>query len=53
MKEGEPGRKVADVCRTYEITDQTYYRCKRGLILAAIALSLPFIALAPVPGREI
>jgi putative transposase len=28
VKEGEAGRKVADVCRTHGITDQTYYRWK-------------------------
>ena len=27
-KEGEAGRKVADVCRTHGITEQTYYRWK-------------------------
>jgi putative transposase len=26
VKEGEAGRKVADLCRTHGITDQTYYR---------------------------
>src|SRR5437868_11040018 len=28
VKEGEAGRKVADVCLTHGITDQTYYRWK-------------------------
>lgn len=28
VKEGEAGRKVADVCRSHGITDQTYYRWK-------------------------
>ena len=28
VKEGEAGRKVADLCRIYGITDQTYYRWK-------------------------
>jgi putative transposase len=28
VKEGEAGRKVADLGRTYGITDQTYYRWK-------------------------
>ena len=28
VKEGEAGRKVADVCRTHGITDQMYYRWK-------------------------
>lgn len=28
VKEGEAGRKVADVCRTNGITAQTYYRWK-------------------------
>jgi putative transposase len=28
VKEGEAGRKVADVCRTHGITSQTYYRWK-------------------------
>ena len=28
VKEGEAGRKVADVCRAHGITDQTYYRWK-------------------------
>ncbi len=28
VKEGEAGRKVADLCRTHGITDQTYYRWK-------------------------
>jgi putative transposase len=28
VKEGEAGRKVADVCRTNGITEQTYYRWK-------------------------
>ena len=27
-KEGEAGRKVADLCRTHGITEQTYYRWK-------------------------
>jgi putative transposase len=26
VKEGEAGRKVADLCRTHGITEQTYYR---------------------------
>ena len=26
VKEGEAGRKVADLCRAYGITEQTYYR---------------------------
>jgi transposase-like protein len=25
VKEGEAGRKVADLCRTHGITEQTYY----------------------------
>ena len=28
VKEGEAGRKVADVCRTHGINEQTYYRWK-------------------------
>jgi putative transposase len=28
VREGEAGRKVADVCRTHGITEQTYYRWK-------------------------
>ena len=28
VKEGEAGRRVADVCRTHGITEQTYYRWK-------------------------
>jgi putative transposase len=28
VKEGEAGRKVADVCRVHGITEQTYYRWK-------------------------
>ena len=28
VKEGEAGRKLADLCRTYGITEQTYYRWK-------------------------
>ena len=28
VKEGEAGRKVADVCRTHGITEGTYYRWK-------------------------
>ena len=28
VKEGEAGRKVADVCRAHGITEQTYYRWK-------------------------
>ena len=28
VKEGEAGRKVADVVRAYGITEQTYYRWK-------------------------
>jgi putative transposase len=28
VKEGEAGRKVADLCRTHRITEQTYYRWK-------------------------
>jgi len=28
VKEGEAGRKVADLCRTPGITEQTYYRWK-------------------------
>ena len=28
MKEGEAGRKVADLWRTLDITEQTYYRWK-------------------------
>ena len=28
VKEGEAGRKVADVCRAHGITDQTYSRWK-------------------------
>ena len=28
VKEGEAGRKVADVCRMHGITEQTYYRWK-------------------------
>jgi len=39
VKEGEAGRKVADVCRTNGITAQAYYRCKakyRGLELSDV-----------------
>ena len=28
VKEGEAGRKLTDLCRTYGITEQTYYRWK-------------------------
>ena len=28
VKEGEAGRKVADLCRSHGITEQTYYRWK-------------------------
>lgn len=28
VKEGEAGRRVADLCRTHGITEQTYYRWK-------------------------
>ena len=28
VKEGEAGRKVADLCRVHGITEQTYYRWK-------------------------
>src|SRR5262245_65491371 len=28
VKEGEAGRKVADLCRTYGLAEQTYYRWK-------------------------
>ena len=28
VREGVAGRKVADVCRTHGITEQTYYRWK-------------------------
>src|SRR4051812_8408230 len=28
VKEGEAGRKVADLCRAYGIVEQTYYRWK-------------------------
>jgi putative transposase len=28
VKKGEAGRKVADLCRHYGITEQTYYRWK-------------------------
>ncbi len=28
VKEGGAGRKVADLCRTHGITEQTYYRWK-------------------------
>jgi putative transposase len=28
VPEGEAGRKVADLCRTHGITEQTYYRWK-------------------------
>src|SRR3954452_23598556 len=28
VKEGEAGRKVADLCRTHGISEQTYYRWK-------------------------
>ena len=28
VREGEAGRKVADLCRTHGITGQTYYRWK-------------------------
>src|SRR5919112_4788374 len=28
VKEGEAGRKVADLCRTHGITEQTFYRWK-------------------------
>jgi putative transposase len=28
VKEGEAGRKVADLCRSQGITEQTYYRWK-------------------------
>ena len=28
VREGKAGRKVADLCRTHGITEQTYYRWK-------------------------
>lgn len=28
VREGEAGRKVAELCRTHGITEQTYYRWK-------------------------
>jgi len=28
VKEGEAGRKVADLCRAHGVTEQTYYRWK-------------------------
>ena len=28
VKEGEAGRKVADVCRAHGLAEQTYYRWK-------------------------
>lgn len=28
VKEGEAGRTITDLCRTYGITEQTYYRWK-------------------------
>ena len=28
LKDGEAGRKVADLCRTHGISEQTYYRWK-------------------------
>jgi putative transposase len=28
VKEGEAGRKVADLCRAHGLTEQTYYRWK-------------------------
>ena len=28
VKEGEAGRKVADLCRAHGVTEQTYYRGK-------------------------
>ena len=28
LKEGEAGRKIADVCRTHGISEQTYHRWK-------------------------
>jgi putative transposase len=37
VKEGEAGRKVADLCRTHGITEQTYYRWKAkygGMVLS-------------------
>jgi hypothetical protein len=49
VKEGEAGRKVADLCRANGITEQTYYRWKAnygGMELSemqgAIALAAPF-----------
>ena len=30
VKEGEAGRKVADLCRVHGITEQTYYRGRRS-----------------------
>jgi putative transposase len=30
VKEGEAGRKIADLCRANGITEQTYYRWKDG-----------------------
>jgi len=29
VKEGEAGRKVADLCRTHGVSEQTYYRWKK------------------------
>ena len=41
VREGEAGRKVADLCRTHGITEQTYYRWKSkygGLELSEMQL---------------
>lgn len=32
VKEGEAGRKVADLCRANGITEQTYYRGRRSTV---------------------
>ena len=32
VKEGEAGRKVADLCRAYGIVEQTYYRWKANTV---------------------
>ena len=45
VKEGEAGRKVADLCRTHGITEQTYYRwkAKYGGIYRSITPFLPSV----------
>jgi putative transposase len=51
VKEGEAGRKLADLCRTYGITEQTYYRWKAkygGMDLIRIGGRLNYVDRRPL-----